>query len=360
MTPRNPHRSRSLAALACLAAMCTLPACTGIGPSTLAAGRSTYNAVINQTEDEQILAIIVRQRYDETFGMLAVASVTASVKVSTNVGGNVGLGPRSTYEGNLVPLSGGVAYEDNPTISYIPLRGEQFVERMLAPISPGQALLLSRMSTPEFEPMQVLVRRVGGIANPRFASGGNPSSFDEIIRSYVLLREGGMLDAVVQPTGTVELLLHGTKGSDARAAIANLELLGVRVQMDPSGTAVIPTRFLVGAAWKDGLDIETPSALEILRAAGEGVEIPEVHIRLHIAREDETTSSAPPFIRIRSAPTRPAGASVAVQHRDQWFYVDAADASSKQAFMFLRTLIGMRLDGPIQQSGPLLTLPVGG
>jgi hypothetical protein len=316
--------------------------------------------VINQTEDEQILSIIVRQRYDETFGMLAVASVTASVKVSANIGGNAGIGPRSTYDGNLVPLNGGVAYEDNPTISYVPLRGEQFIERMLAPISPDQAMLLSRLSTPEFEPMQILIRRVSGIANPRFASGGDQQTFNDVIKSYIVLRERGELDAVVQPSGNVELLLHGSSSRDTEDATAILERLGVSTPANPIGPTTIPTRFLVGAPWKDGVDIETPSALEILRAAGDGVEVPGVHLEQHIARIDPLPSSASPFIRIKSAAVRPLNAAVAILHRDQWFYVDATDTSSKQAFMFLRTLIGMRLDGPLQQSGPVLTVPVGG
>lgn len=106
--------------------------CNVVGPSAISNGRGTYNAVINQTEDEQILTLLVRQRYDETLGLLAVSSVTASIRVGASVGANAGIGPESGYEGNLVPLSAGAAYEENPTISYIPLRGEQFVERMLA------------------------------------------------------------------------------------------------------------------------------------------------------------------------------------------------------------------------------------
>ena len=79
-----------------------LGACNVVGPQAIVNGRATYNTVINQTEDEQILAMLVRQRYDETFGMLAVASVTASIRAATSVGANVGIGPSSNYETNLV------------------------------------------------------------------------------------------------------------------------------------------------------------------------------------------------------------------------------------------------------------------
>ena len=82
-----------------------------VGPTTIGLGRGVYNSVINKTEDEQLLSLIVHDRYDETYGMLAVASVTANVRASANVQGQFGLTrtTRDDYAGNLVPLAGGVA-----------------------------------------------------------------------------------------------------------------------------------------------------------------------------------------------------------------------------------------------------------
>ena len=45
-----------------------------VGPRSITAGRGAYAEVINQTEDQQILNALVRTRYDETFGMISVAS----------------------------------------------------------------------------------------------------------------------------------------------------------------------------------------------------------------------------------------------------------------------------------------------
>ena len=141
--------------------------CNTFGEASLRNGRGSYNEVINRTEDEQILAMIVRQRYDETYGLLAVSSVTASLKAGASLGANVGIGSDSSYAGNLVPFSAGATYEENPTISYTPLRGEQFVERMLAPITADQTLLLASMSTDQVNAMKLLVRRANGVPNPR-------------------------------------------------------------------------------------------------------------------------------------------------------------------------------------------------
>ena len=66
--------------------------CAVVGPQSITAGRGVYAEVINRTEDEQILNVIVRQRYDETFGMISVASVTANLRFSTQAGTNIGIG----------------------------------------------------------------------------------------------------------------------------------------------------------------------------------------------------------------------------------------------------------------------------
>ena len=77
--------------------------CAVVGPQSIAAGRGVYAEVISRAEDEQVLNVIVRQRYDETFGMMSVASVTANLRFSTQAGANIGIGDSDNYAGNLVP-----------------------------------------------------------------------------------------------------------------------------------------------------------------------------------------------------------------------------------------------------------------
>ena len=67
-----------------------------IGPQFIATGRAAYNAVINRTEDQQMLASIVRRRCGETISTRAVTNVTANIRVSTGKKGQTGIGnPRS-------------------------------------------------------------------------------------------------------------------------------------------------------------------------------------------------------------------------------------------------------------------------
>jgi len=50
-----------------------------LGPGSIIRGRGLYNDVINQTNNQQTLELIVRARYGEASGLLSVASVTANL-----------------------------------------------------------------------------------------------------------------------------------------------------------------------------------------------------------------------------------------------------------------------------------------
>lgn len=104
-------RGRSALLVVCALA---LSGCAVVGPQAISGGRGVYAEVINITEDEQTLNAMVRMRYHQSFGMMSVASITASLRFSAQAGGNFGVGPSDAYAGNLVPLSVGVAYEENP------------------------------------------------------------------------------------------------------------------------------------------------------------------------------------------------------------------------------------------------------
>lgn len=353
---QEPVRALRFAAATWLVAM--LFGCNVVGPAALGGGRSAYNSIVNQTEDEQILAAIVRSRYDQTFGLLAVTNITANIRVATSVGADAEIGSGSSFQGSTV--SAGVVYEENPTISYVPVRGEQFVERMLAPLSADQALLLSRMGTPDCEPLQVLIRRVNGLANPLFASGDPGEGFARFVDAFTDLREQGVLDVVRSSSGDHEVLLHDFDDRQAGEISELVALLGIRQPLSPGSDLRIPLRFFVGASTGDAIEIETPTALEVLRAASRGVRVPDSHVKDGIVRAEAASEVERSPLVVHVSSERPRQASIVSRHRDHWYFIDERDAASKQMFLLLRTLVGLRLDPQAEgQLAPVLTIPVG-
>lgn len=350
--------TRALCLAAGASVVASLYGCNAVGPAALGSGRGAYNDIVNQTEDEQILAAIVRLRYDQTFGLLAVTSITANISVSSSVDAEAEIASGGSFEGGT--LGAGVLYEENPTISYVPVRGEIFVERMLAPLSADQTLLLSRMSTQDFEPLQLLVRRVNGLANPLFAPADPGGGFDRFIELFRHLREQGVLDLVGSPNGGHEVFIHDLKPQQVGDVAELLATLGINEPVNPGSDQRIALHFFVGAATSDAIEIETPTALEVLRAASKGVAVPAAHVTDGIVRggTGPVYDSGP--LMVHAARERPVQASIATRHRDYWYFIDEGDVASKQTFLLLRTLVGLRLDsGEKGQLAPVLTVPVG-
>ncbi len=336
--------------------------CALVGPQSITAGRGVYAEVINRTEDEQILNVIVRMRYDETFGMMSVASVTANLSFSTGAGANVGAGNSESYAGNLVPLSAGVAYEENPTISYVPLSGEDFTRRMLSPLSVNEWLLLGGAAKHPGYVFSLAVRRVNGLRNPLPGEGPSAPEFARFVELYDRLRRAGVLDyAQTLETGTEGSYfwdIHGYQDAHGDSVREFLKLLGIAVKTN--GTAILlPVRQAAGSS-ASAVHLQTRSAYEMLQVFGAGIEVPARHLEAGIVEPvRETGPEEERFITIRSSEKPPNDATVRIRFRDRWFYIAASDTQSKRAFMFLRTFIGMRLaDTGAAQRAPVLTVPV--
>jgi hypothetical protein len=334
-----------------------------VGPASIAAGRGVYNEVINRTEDEQLLNMIVHERYNETYGMLGVASVTASIRARATVGAQFGLSRtvKEDYTGNLVPLAGGVAYEENPTISYTPLGGAKFVQRFLSPLSMEETLLMGQYVRHwRRSYITIGIRSINGIRNPRLTEDDADSAkFDRLVHLWRHLRLAGVLGIARAPSGELEAIFHTDDSEDEKVLEELLEL--TRISKRPSGgRLVLPVR-VAAEGWSEAsLIFETASVLGILRAAGACIEIPEPHIEAGVVQPSEN-SIEDRFLRIRTSRTRPDGeGTVAIRYRGWWYYVDDTDPDSKRAFLFLRVLVGLRLHKTGEdQLAPVLTIPVG-
>ena len=332
--------------------------CAVVGPQSITAGRGSYTEVINRTEDEQTLNMLVRLRYDETFGLMSVASVTANLQFSAQAAANIGIGDSDSYAGNLVPLSAGVAYEENPTISYVPLSGEKFTRRMLSPVSVDEWLLIGSGARHPGRVFSLAVRHVNGLRNPLFGEASPSPAFARFIELYDQLRLAGVLDIVAGPKSKTEpeyfWYIHDYQEAHGDSVRELLGLIGIEVKPDVS-PIILPFREAVGSSGA-AIHVQTRSALDILRVFGAGIEIPPAHLEAGIV---ESRSSAIRLITIRSSAKRPENATVRIRFRDWWFYIDATDTQSKQVFLFLQTFIGMRLADPgAAQQAPLITIPV--
>jgi hypothetical protein len=328
-------------------------------------GRSDYNEAINKTEDEQMLMSIVRGRYGETFSLLSVTGVAANVSFGTNAGVNVGFGPDENYAGNLVPFSGGLAYEENPTITYAPVQGEEYVRQLLSPI-PLDILLLLVRSIPEPGPIiTLLVNRINDLQNPDFLPTPLAKPDPKFIRFLELvteLRNAGVLQWVKDPRKEVEFdfLISGYSPKYSQTVLEYLALLGLPMPADESKDIVLPVYFAVKGKELGGIGISTRSTIDLIEILRATIELPQKHNRAGLAINYPLIGLAGKDIRIRSSTDKPKTASVAVKYRGYWFYIDEADQPTKRFFKAMRLFWSVSIAGSAdtRTEAPVLTIPV--
>ena len=148
-----------------------LNGCSGLGPSTLKGNRYNYNTTIQRSNDQQLLLNLVRLKYRDTPYFLEVNSVAAQFKFRANADAD------ATLQDGVKGLFGfgvGASVEENPTISYAPLQGEQFIQRFLSHIPLQNIFLLTRSGWSFERIFRVCLERVGGLKNAPTASGPTP------------------------------------------------------------------------------------------------------------------------------------------------------------------------------------------
>jgi hypothetical protein len=109
--------------------------------------------------------------------------------------------------------------------------------------------------------------------------------------------------------------------------------------------------------------ILTRSMLEILIDLSSYIEVPAASAterRTFPTPAPEIVNGTPvaPLMRILSSPQRPDDAFAAVPYRQEWYWIDDKDLSSKRLFSFIMFLFTLTETGD-KQGAPVITIPVG-
>lgn len=100
-----------------------------------------YDTTTSESVSKQLLINIARARRNEPIHFTTISNIAATYKFAVNAGvGGAAAGTRGSL---LVPLIGGSA-EENPTVSIVPMQGEEFTQRLLTPFQEQKLTLLLR------------------------------------------------------------------------------------------------------------------------------------------------------------------------------------------------------------------------
>ncbi|MFO1461952.1 MAG: hypothetical protein U1G08_21430 [Verrucomicrobiota bacterium] len=374
MNPKGPLRSRViLAASLLLASGCT----TGLGPRAIQSERPDYNQQIVRSSDEQMLLNVVRLRYNDSPLFLELGSVVTSYGYDAGVsaGGQINT-PNTSGQAT---LGTAFSYSEHPTITYSPLTGDQFADRMLSPIPLDSLMLFTQSGWSSERLLLVAVQRINDLFNAPTAAGPVPErkpSFEEFLEtadriqklsSLGLLglnweRKGHETNA---PGRDPHFWIHmppGTNSPQAQDVAAVRKALQLEPGRDDFSLNAFPFK-----RRPDEVGIRCRSLMSILYFLSTAVEVPAPHLAeglVTITRDEQGHSFdwkqlSGRVLTIHSQPERPVHAAIAVKHRGWWFYIADNDPNSKVTFTLLNTLFELQATTGSGKS-PVLTLPVGG
>lgn len=352
------------AALLCTLAL--LGGCVNFGPKAIQAGRADYNTVLRDTTDQQLLANLVRLRYRDRPYFLEVSAITTQYSFSPQLSATAAVGPSNIEQEGAA--GGSVSYSEQPTISYVPLQGDDFARRLLTPVSLEALLLLGNSGWSIDRLLRLCVQRINGIPNAVTASGPTPATAPDFAQFYRVserLRElqlsGDLMIGYAKDEQSFPVLKFSerSQASDAYAEI--IESLG----LSPGQPHYRISLALSGAS-SDTITMQTRSLNGILYYLSHAVAVPDAHRSEGLVTLTRHANGGPfdwselmsDLFSIRVADTSPDSAAVRVAYRDHWFYISDADLSSKSTFSLLAQLFALQA-GSGEGLRPVLTIPVG-
>ncbi len=399
----------------CVASLCLL-ACT-LGPKALRVSSAQYNHAIRQTMDEQLLLNLVRLKYRDSPLFIETGSISAQFQF--NGGAGVSRTIRSGLLNDSWSYNGSLGFQDKPTITFNPLRGEDFVQRLMSPFDLETLMLLyySGWSIDRF--MRLTVQQANRLENapsaagptpevaPRYADFAHVTSILRALQIEGLVSVGyesearpvasGLTGEAVAALDVLELTDRGYRvapGGEAdnqfdviasvskpffridpaalgrKDVVELLELLNLDAeQLEKSGGRLALGSGVAASSGTFGaLTLTMRSLIGTLFFLSQGIEVPASHVRKGLVTETRTADGEPfewsevtgDLLRVHSsAVLPPMGAAVAVRYRGHWFYIEDDDLASKSTFALLGQIFSLQ-SGNAKGAAPVLTIPVGG
>jgi len=354
---------------ASLVLLCAATGCATLGAKSLPEVQAAYNDSLATTQDTQFLLNIVRLRYRDTPAFLDVASLTTQQTMSgtLTLGASVPVAPTPGATAN---AGGATTMSVTPTTTFSPVRGDDFVKRLVAPISLQTLSMLASSGWGISRVMHLTVDRIDRLSNAPVATGPTPelapdaSRFITLARAMRALQVQGQLtmgierDATGAETGILYFEGPQEGGTPLDAVRDLLELSTTQAQVrltedfsrEVPGLVPVRLRSVLGAFFFLSQAVDVPPEHEAAGlvtltkdAAGQRFDWQQVL--------DGT-------FHVRWSAREPDRAAVKVKHRGTWFYVADDDLESKSTFMLLVQLFNMQA-GRSALPVPLLTIPAG-
>ena len=356
-----------------------LTGCTTQGPKNVTEDRFDYSEAISESSTRQMLTNLVRLRYLRFPTFLSVTSVITNYTYKGDVGVQAQGGLNATPvegAGSLIGGRANLSYSERPTITYTPLSGEGFTQRMVRPIPMEAISSLGQSGWPVDLLLLTTVSRINKVENLSFAPVAPPGEIDRkrqardnlekyqdfkrVVQLFLIMFDAEIVEVQLrtEDSKSLEIVMIKEVPPEYQALEAEfrakLDLDSMRHRFNVTSRAT--------ELQSNEISIQTRSLLATMLFLSKGVDVPSADLTkghvfpVSIDRANPQKPIVP--MHVRTSRTPPEEAFVAIQYRGHWFYVDESDLQSKRMFTLLMFLF--ELQAPAGGgAAPLITLPTG-
>jgi hypothetical protein len=356
------HQLAVSAALALL-----VSGCSSVGPAILARDRFDYSSAVADSWKRQTLLNIVKLRYLDSPIFLDVAQIVSGYQLQTTVSasGTASVDPSSIPTlGSFVNFGAQGSFTDRPTITYVPLTGDQYIRGIVAPLRPEQVFSAILAGWPAETLLFTAVNTLNGLGNERLG-GMAPRAADPRFLRVVRLMGSLQASSAVgfrfaegkqSSTRTILFFRRTELTEQERREIDEVrQLLNLAPDTHEFELVFGPT-----PASNREIAVQTRSLVQILVEVGGQVSVPASHLAEGRATRGLTDSTGGSevirYMRVHSSAERSPQAFLSVPYRDHWFWIDDRDLATKRNFALLMLLFALADTGE-KKGLPLLTIP---
>jgi hypothetical protein len=339
--------------------------CQHYGPRSITADRLPYNEAIASSWKEQTLLNIVKLRYMDTPFFVDVPQITSGYTLQGAATANGGVfppvSPLASFAQQLgLTLNLQGAYQDRPTISYVPQTGSQFIRNLTQPINPGSVMFLLQSGYPADVVFNLTVESINGVRN-RSVTGGQlraadpefTSIVETIRKAQVMGHVGIRVEREKDKPDSVAFFVRDKNIDPELARELGQVRSALRLDLDLQEFRVT---FGAVAASPNEIAILSRSIIRILSELSTFVEVPVEDLARGIAPPfGEVEADARPPFRILSSDKKPCDPFVATCYEGHWFWIDKTDFRSKRTLAYILVLLALA-DTGAKESLPVITI----
>ena len=349
--------------------------CGGLGASVMRNSRTEYNLALQKSNEEQLVANLVQLRYAHSPSFLEIDGITTQLSINAEASAGYEHGREensSVTTTDIFSFGGSVGFSSNPTITFTPLRGEDFLKQLLTPIDLEKIMLLYNSGWTLKRILRLAVQSINDIPNAKRASGPTPENvpefqkFEEVLDLMRELEKRNHLELMFESyeDQTEVALVIQPEAWNTLAANRLAHLLNIVPGEDHYGVVYESLRAKADDNHRI-IMLETRSLLSVLFFLSQSVQVPEEDIdkgvvEVTLSDKGDTfdwTKVLHNIFIVKNSQTRPSSPAVAVRYRNFWFYIEDSDVESKATLMLVSQLFALQ-SGQGRTITPILTLPV--